>query len=152
MPAPSSPGPPAFDLSQRATFRHFAPITIRYADLDPVGHVNNVAIAAYIEQGRTSLIGPLLRESHAGGLDTVLARVVIDYLAELDFPGSIEVGTRIVKVGTKSIVAGHGVFQGERCHATAECVIVFFDLAARRAAEPPPPLKARLLQLMAGEG
>jgi acyl-ACP thioesterase len=32
---------PDFDLSDSAGYRHWTTITIRYRDLDPLGHINN---------------------------------------------------------------------------------------------------------------
>ena len=31
------------DLTDRANFSHWTPVTIRFSDQDPLGHVNNVA-------------------------------------------------------------------------------------------------------------
>jgi acyl-CoA thioester hydrolase len=138
---------PKIDLTCRSSFRIFAPITLRYADLDPVGHVNNVAVSAFIEQGRVSLLHPLL-EPYAGRLDTVLARIVIDYLAEIRFPGTVEVATRLVRLGTRSMTIGNAVFVGDKAHATALCSSVFFDLASRRSAAPPPELRAKLERMV----
>ena len=41
-----------FDLTKRATFGLFTPVTIRFSDTDALGHVNNVATAAYVEAAR----------------------------------------------------------------------------------------------------
>jgi acyl-CoA thioester hydrolase len=137
-----------FDLRARATFATLVPVTIRYSDQDPLGHVNNVAVAAYLEVGRTELYGPLLARFGAGKIDTVVARLTIDYLAEFHYPGTAEVGTRIIRLGTKSLTVGSGIFVGDRCVATAECVSVLFDMTKRASTEPPPDLRRELERLM----
>jgi acyl-CoA thioester hydrolase len=137
-----------FDLKSRATFPLMAAVTIRYSDQDPMGHVNNTAVPAYLEVGRTQLLGPLLDKFGGGNVDTVVARLTIDYLNEFRFPGTVDVGTRIVRIGTKSMVLGSGVFVGDMCVATAECISVFFDMTRRGSTEPPPAMRTELERLM----
>ena len=132
------------DLKLRASFPRFCAITIRFADLDLLGHVNNVALATYLEHGRIELIGPLMRQFGSEPLDMVLARITIDYLRELQAPGTIEVATRVARLGSKSMILQGAVFKGETCIATAHCVMVFFDTARRRSVEPPAALRAAL--------
>jgi acyl-CoA thioester hydrolase len=40
------------DLTTRGAYPHWRTDVIRFADLDPLGHVNNVAYLTYIESGR----------------------------------------------------------------------------------------------------
>ncbi|MFM9939154.1 MAG: acyl-CoA thioesterase [Hyphomicrobiaceae bacterium] len=141
----------SFDLTKRGTFRLFTPVTIRFSDTDALGHVNNVATAAYVESARCEIFYKLMRE---GGLDSrgsgdehidfVLARVAIDYRKEYFYPGTVEVGVRFIRLGNRSITTGYGVFIGDTCHATAESVNVFFDLKTRRPVTPPPAVRGLL--------
>lgn len=130
-----------FDLTTRATFNHFTPVTLRFSDQDNMGHVNNVAFAAYIEAARTMLIQGLLNQLNHPDLDFILARVVIDYKRELHFPGTVDVGARLIKLGSKSLTSGYGVFLGNTCVATAESVNVFYDMAMRKSVVPPEDVK-----------
>ena len=134
-----------FDLTRRATFQHFTPVTIRFSDTDKLGHINNVAIAAYFEAARCALFYRLMEEAKVPPhIDFVLARVAIDFRREFFYPGAVEVGARFVKVGRRSITSGYGVFIGETCHATAEAVNVFFNLDTRTPMEPPSDLRVLL--------
>lgn len=151
MPAPTTTDGPA--LQDRATFNSWVTHTIRYNDQDPVGHVNNAAMATFLEQGRTALMYPLISKFGGPHLDIVLARITIDYLKELTFPGSVDIGARISRIGTKSLFLTHGVFLAEPevndvCVATGECTLVFFDKQTRTSAEPTPELRAELERLM----
>lgn len=132
------------DLTDRASFRHWTPVSIRFSDQDPLGHVNNVASAAYVEACRTMLIDRFLLRDKYRDLNYVLVHMEIDFLAEFRYPGTVEVGGRVEKVGTKSFTTGYGLFVGERCVATARCVNVFFDLAKRSAVAPPGEVRALL--------
>jgi acyl-CoA thioester hydrolase len=44
------------DLTVLETFSRWTPVTIRYSDQDGMGHVNNVAFAAYVEAARTMVL------------------------------------------------------------------------------------------------
>jgi len=130
-----------FDLTSRATFSHFTPVTLRFSDQDSMGHVNNVAFAAYIEAARTMLIQGLLNQFDHADLDFILARVVIDYKRELHYPGTVDVGARLIKLGSKSLTSGYGVFLDNTCVATAESVNVFYDMRTRQSVVPPEDVK-----------
>lgn len=126
-----------FDLTRRDTFEMFTNVTIRFSDQDSMGHVNNVSFAAYIEAARTMLIQGLLDDFDHPGLDYILARVAIDYIRELHYPGSVDVGARLIRLGSKSLTSGYGVFSGDTCVATAESVNVFYDMNTRTSVVPP---------------
>ena len=83
------------DLKDRASYTHWTPVHIRFADMDILRHVNNVAQAEYFEAARTAFVYDII---NLAGVDQtnefVLARVVIDFHRELHYPGSVEVGAR----------------------------------------------------------
>lgn len=54
----------------------------------------------------------------------VLARIEIDYLAEVFYPHEVVVATGILRVGTSSLVVGSALFQHDRCVALADSVDV----------------------------
>lgn len=134
------------DLTKREAFGLFTPVTIRFSDTDKLGHVNNVAIAAYFEAARCEIYYRLMEEAKvASNIDFVLARVAINFKREFFYPGTVEVGSRFTRIGNRSVVTGYGLFIGSECHATAEAVNVFFDLETRTPIAPPPALK-RLIE------
>ena len=119
----------------------FEPVTLRYSDQDSMGHVNNVAYAALIEAGRIGLFTHLLRDEEDQSLNFVLAHVAIDYRKEMHFPGTVQVGGRLVRVGRSSITTGFGCFLNGVCHATATCVNVYFDPDTRLSRPFPDGLR-----------
>ena len=62
-----------------------------------------------------------------------MARLVIDFRRELHYPGAVEVGSRLTRLGRKSLTTGYGIFAGDACIATSEAVNVFYDMATRRS-------------------
>ncbi|MEM7188157.1 MAG: thioesterase family protein [Pseudomonadota bacterium] len=133
------------DLSRRDSYTHWTPVHIRFADMDILRHVNNVALAEYFEASRTAFVYDVIA---LAGVDMtnefVLARVVIDFLQELHYPGTVEVGARLTRIGNKSMTSGYGIFQGETCFATSEAVNVFYDLSTRTTMTPAPTVRAIL--------
>ncbi len=140
------------NLKDRAAFSHWVSHTIRYNDQDPVGHVNNAAMATFLEQGRTDFIYPLMKQYAGPELEIVLARLEIDYLNEFHYPGAVDIGSRVMAVGSKSLRLQHGVFLSgsDTCVATGLCVLVFFDPIARSSTNPPAALRNLLADMIAG--
>ncbi len=136
------------DLTKRAIFRAWNSVSVRYNDLDPLGHVNNAAMAIFLEQARCELITPQLK-SFGRHLDIVLASTKLDYLHELKYPGIVEIGTIATRVGSKSFELAHGVFQNDTCAGTGSVVMVFFDLEKRASVRPPDEIRALVTSLLA---
>jgi acyl-CoA thioester hydrolase len=125
----------SFNLIDPQTYRHWNTVTIRYADEDRMGHVNNAAYGVWIEVARVALAAPYLAVG-SDWLDTVLASATINYLKETRFPGDVRVGARLLHIGNKSFRSGYGVFRDEACLATAECTNVYFDARSRTSTVP----------------
>lgn len=106
---------------------------LRYGDTDRQGHVNNAVFATFMETGRVELIynpqDPLLED----GFSFVLAKLDINYIAEVLWPGTVEIGTRVTRVGRSSVCMQQAVFQAGKLCASAETVVVHFDQTARKS-------------------
>lgn len=103
----------------------------RFQDLDPLGHVNNVAMAALFENGRVRFNRSLNLTHHheieGMGVEErwLIASVAIDYVAEAHFPYPVDIASGIGRIGTSSWTISAAAFQGERCVATSDTVLVF---------------------------
>lgn len=136
------------DLTQRGLFASWTRVSVRYNDLDPLGHVNNTAMAVFLEQARCELITPSLK-AHSRHLDMVLASTTLDYLSELHYPGEVEIGTLALRIGTKSFTLAHGVFQSGVCAGKGSVVMVVFDLERRASADLPAATRTLLEAMLA---
>ena len=72
---------------------------------------------------------------------SALASVHIDYINQLHYPGTVQVGTRLTRLGGKSYTLSQGLFFGGKVIATSEAVLVFFDYRANRSVAVPDPLR-----------
>jgi len=144
----ATPAPADIDARLRTTYKIWTHHTIRYNDQDTLGHVNNAVYSTFFEAGRTAFIKPMLDDiaDITTTLDFVLARITIDFHKELNYPGSVDIGSCVRRLGTKSMVFTNGVFKAgtDECVATCDAVLVFFDLATRSSVEPPARLRAIL--------
>jgi acyl-CoA thioester hydrolase len=106
---------------------------IRYADLDPQGHVNNAVFATYFETGRVAMFRrPDLGIGVPGGT-YVLVHTEIDFLRELRWPGNVEIGTAVAEFGRSSFLVKQVIFNEGACAATGLARMVLIDTATRRS-------------------
>ncbi|THD68983.1 acyl-CoA thioesterase [Robertkochia marina] len=97
---------------------------IRYSDTDRQGHVNNAVFATFLETARVEF---LLTGDHnilENDASFVIAGLHLNFIAEITWPGSVSIGTGILKIGNSSITLYQQIYQEEICVATAETVIV----------------------------
>ncbi len=120
---------------------------IRFGDLDRQGHVNNAVYSTYLETGRVGLIYDRLQ---VAGATSVLARVEIDFLRELRWPGTVEIATAVESIGRSSYRLAQAIFHEGNCAADARSTMVLIDRETRRSRVLPAELIAQLRSLMRG--
>ena len=111
---------------------------IRYADTDRQGHVNNAAFSTFLETGRVEFLYDPRNPLATGDASFVIVNLNLNFLAEVNWPGRVDIGTGVRKVGNSSLRLVQGLFQEGRCVANAETVIVQIDENSR-----PCPLSDR---------
>ena len=119
------------------------PLETRYGDMDDNAHLNNVAIARFYEEARVRFHASL-RTAHPeiGDLQTLVAHLAIDYLAEGQYPQSVELGLGVLSFGSSSYRVAMGLFQGGHCIGLCDSVLVYRDGAG--PAPISPALRAAL--------
>ncbi|MES2753319.1 MAG: acyl-CoA thioesterase [Pseudomonadota bacterium] len=106
-----------------ASYPHIDTVQTRFADLDVLGHINNVAMVALFETART-------RFNHAVGLvrfrDTqwLIAAQEINYLAEGGFPTDVTMAHGIGRIGGRSWTIIGAAFQNGVPIATGDVTVV----------------------------
>ena len=96
----------------------------RFADLDQLGHINNVAMAGLFEHGRGLFMQSIGVRNFVQGHRWLIARVEINYLAESYFPEHVKIASGIFRVGTSSWEVASAAFQGGKCVATCSTTTV----------------------------
>lgn len=122
---------------------------LRYADTDRQGHVNNAIFSTMLETGRVELLYSSQPSLCAPGCAFVIASLQLDFLGEINWPGTVEIGTGVLSVGRSSLTLEQALFQDGACRATARTVIVQMDESSRKSSPLTPQASERLAALMA---
>lgn len=117
---------------------------VRFGDLDPNQHVNNAVYATYFETGRVTLMKDPRHGLLQEGLAWIMVRLDMHFRAELRWPGTIELGLGVVRLGRTSVTCEQVVFSEGRCVASAPAVMVLIDEVTRK----PAPLAVQLVQAL----
>ena len=106
---------------------------LRYADTDRQGHVNNAVFSTFLETGRVSFLYnadmPVLPE----GASFVIASLQLNFLREIKWPGQVDIGTGILRIGNSSLQLLQHLFQNGQRVAIAETVVVQVDDASGKS-------------------
>jgi acyl-CoA thioester hydrolase len=112
----------------RAVFEH--QVSLRWRDLDALGHVNHAVFLTYLEEGRDAFyVQALGRDPHY-----VVARVEIDLRAEVRYADRrLRVRVEVERVGTTSLTTREEIVTGDGVTAAAARVVtVLWDASARK--------------------
>lgn len=84
-------------------FKHKIMLNVRFSDLDAMQHVNNATYLTYLEEARIDYFNHILNLPK-DNLDfgAVVARIEINYIRPIMLGDSIEILTRVSKIGNKS--------------------------------------------------
>jgi acyl-CoA thioester hydrolase len=112
-------------LQDRLIYPHWCSDTVRFCDQDAAGHINNVAICAYMETARLTFMRDLgMMAPREEGVRGISAGMTISFLAESHWPGKIELGTGVLRIGSSSLTVGSAAFKDDLCIAAAEMTVV----------------------------
>ena len=109
-------------------FRFVCPQDVTFRDLDVFGHVNNAVYLTYIENARIRYLREVLGIESPEDLLVIVAKVHIDFLSRATLGETLDVGTRVSRIGTKSFDMDHEIHGPDgRVVARAETTLVTFD-------------------------
>jgi len=117
---------------------------LRFADTDRNGHITNSVFAICCQNARMELLCDAKKVPVPTNAQFVTARLLLEFRAEMHWPGTVAVGTRVERIGRSSVTFMQGLFIGERCVAVAESVVALMDKTTRRST-PMPDATAKAL-------
>lgn len=117
---------------------------LRYSDTDRQGHINNAVYATLSECARTAFLSDRDDRFAPPGTDFVIVRLAIDFRRELLWPGAVEIGTGVVRIGNKSMTLEQGIYRDGELAASVENVMAIMDNETRRAIMIPASTRERL--------
>lgn len=128
----------------RTDFPEVATVTTRWSDNDMFGHLNN---AVYYELFDSALNAWVIRET---GIDESRAEVLgvvaessCRFYREVGYPGDLEIGVRVRRLGTRSVVFELGLFEPQRDQIAAHGLWaqVYIDRTTRQPSPVPAPMR-----------
>jgi acyl-CoA thioester hydrolase len=109
-------------------FRFVCPQDVTFRDLDVFGHVNNAVYLTYIENARIRYLREILGIESLEDLLVIVAKVHIDFRSRATLGETLDVGSRVSRIGTKSFDMEHEIHGPDgRLVARAETTLVTFD-------------------------
>jgi acyl-CoA thioester hydrolase len=133
------------DLTSADTYKHWIRESIRFADLDPLAHVNNIAFATYYESARVRFFSDNGFPVDDKEIFWMAVKISIEFKAQMNWPGHVDIGTSVVRMGRTSMVIGGALFVDGSCTSTSECIMVCVDPETSRPTEIPDSLRQRFL-------
>ena len=123
-------------------------IPLKYADVGPSGDVSTIAIARLFEEGRymirSKIDHPIARDRRIG---FVLARVRVDVLEPLHYPGSVDIAIGVGRIGRSSFDYVTGLFQDGCCAALSDATVAVRDRSRGTGNQLDPTFHAALAPL-----
>jgi len=129
---------------------HITRITIRWGDMDAMGHVNNAVYFRYMEQARIDWLASIGCEPNlVTGEGPVIVNAHCSFLRQLKYPGDIEVLTYVGPPGRSSFETMHSIRRvdaPEVIAAEGGAKVVWVNYAQEKSVALGAPLRARLAQ------
>lgn len=110
---------------------------LRYADTDRQGHISNAVFAVCCQNARMELLCDPSRVPIPPDSQFAIAKLVLEFRAEMHWPGAVDVGTCVTRVGRSSVVLAQALYVGDRCVAVADSTVVLMDRTSRRSRSLP---------------
>ena len=99
------------DTSPAARNKQLAriPMSVRWRDMDAMGHVNNAKYVSYLEEARVRWMLGVPGASMTDRIAPVVAATNVNYRAPIVWPNDIVVELFVERLGNSSVTIGHRI-------------------------------------------
>jgi acyl-CoA thioester hydrolase len=140
----------------KGTYPHLVPLSTRWSDNDAYGHLNNVIYYSLFDTAvNRHLIDNGVLDIATSPVIGVVVETRCTYFASLAYPDAIEVGLKVVTLGTSSVTYDVAIFRAgqERAAAVGSFTHVYVERATNRPVGIPDAVRRVLAALSdAGSG
>src|ERR1700761_1529919 len=128
-------------------YKYKTPITLRFSDIDAVGHVNNAIYLTYFEEGRIGYLREVLNwDLNESGI--IVGRSEVNYLKPVLLFDKVYCYVRITRIGNSSFDIMHVLVKstpsGEEICTTCKTVSISYDYRQNKSV-PIPAAKRQLM-------
>ena len=134
----------------RDQYRWFTRVAMRWSDNDAYGHVNNTVYYQWFDTAVNSwLIEAGLLDFEEGDPIGLVVETGCTYFAPLSFPGDVDIGIALDRLGTSSVTYRIGVFGKDSGEPSAEghFTHVHVGRADRRPVPVPDSWRSKMEEL-----
>jgi len=126
--------------------KHLArvPISVRWRDMDAMGHVNNAKYVSYLEEARVRWMLGVDGVSMNDRIAPVVAATNINYRLPITWPNDIVVELFVERLGTSSVTIGHRIVDQQdssRLYSDGNVVVVWMDTQTGRSSPLPEAIR-----------
>lgn len=123
-------------------------LPILWGDQDAFGHVNNVVYFRWCESARVAYLNDtgLQALMSQANLGPILASIKCDYLRQLNYPDTVQIGARITRIGNKSVSMEHAIYSDslQAIAAKSDSVVVLFDYGQQKSCAIPSDVRDKI--------
>jgi acyl-CoA thioester hydrolase len=112
---------------EKGIFPFQCEVATRFADIDRIGHVNNVATASILQEARARLAHEFDFAKVRKGQGLVVVSLTIEFVSDMFHPDPVQVSAGLLEIGRSSYRLGQIARQNGRICAFAEAVQVASD-------------------------
>ncbi|MGJ7459140.1 acyl-CoA thioesterase [Halomonas sp. MA07-2] len=104
-----------------------------FYDTDALGHINNTRLPAWFELARNDLFRLFTPDLDPRKWRLIMARMEVEYLAELQYGSDIEIRTYLSRLGNSSFTVTQEAWQDGLMTNIGRTVMVQFDHQSKKA-------------------
>lgn len=128
---------------------HVSTYTIVESDLDELGHMNYLRYIKHFEISRFQWLEKIelkFEELIEAQLGPVLIKLETEYAKEVRLGDTVEIQTKLVKVGTKSFTLEQTMYHEKELSSKSIAIMVIMNLQERKAIPVPQKIAKYKLQ------
>ncbi|MBB5736897.1 acyl-CoA thioester hydrolase [Xanthomonas campestris] len=121
------------------------PISVRWRDMDSMGHVNNAKYISYLEEARVRWMLGVEGVAMTDRIAPVVAATNVNYKRPLVWPNDILVELFVERLGSSSITIGHRIVDQKDegvLYSDGNVVVVWIDTQTGKSASLPETVRA----------
>jgi acyl-CoA thioester hydrolase len=136
-----------FELPAEKMLVHELDLSLRWGDMDAMGHIDNTLYFRYLESCRLDWEYKLGASTDLSGQGPVIVNALCNFLRQLTCPGEVRVTMHLAEVGPSSIDSHHTIERLDEprpVYAEGGARMVWTDYVAKKSAPIPDWFRARL--------
>lgn len=120
------------------------PISVRWRDMDAMGHVNNAKYVSFLEEARVRWMLGVAGVSLNDRIVPVVAATNVNYRLPIVWPNDIVVELFVERLGNSSVTIGHRIIDQQdegKLYSDGNVVVVWMDSQTGKSAPLPEAIR-----------